>query len=277
MNIKFTLISITTCFVITGCTALDKAILGMPLARTITPESVKKYNSPQELINSERLNGDSAAVGRLYKPNLNQVILPYKYFQSLCISQNGKFSTILTENSPYIGSYECLKSSNQWAVNIQETSKNADGIYLSSNVLDNLSLSVHKSIKQDNEARKLKFVQIQKTREIEAQQQYQQYLLKNAPKFNDIGATVCKDTSVNEYTGMIVLGRPQYREIQNARVIANLESMGNGNQNIKLNIKGWLNHNGGISSGSGVVYNQTPLESGRVIWDNKKDWYKCNY
>ena len=136
----------------------------------------------------------------------------------------------------------------------------------------------YKKEKQEKDKKeKLKVIQAQKTREIAAQQQYQQHLLKNAPKASDIGATVCKDTNVNEYTGMIVLGQPQYREIQNARVIANLESMGNGNQNIKLNIKGWLNHNGGISSGPGVVYNQTPLESGRVIWDNKKDWYKCNY
>ncbi|MFW1959156.1 hypothetical protein [Acinetobacter johnsonii] len=277
MNIKFTLISLTTCLVMTGCSTLDKAILGMPLERTITPESVKKYNSPQELINGERLNGDSAGVGRLYKPNLNQVIIPYKYFQSLCIAQGGRFYPILIKNSPYIGSYECQNNKNQWAVNIEETSRTTDGIYLSSNVLDNTTLRIYKSIKEDNEKEKLKVIQAQKTREIAAQQQYQQHLLKNAPKASDIGATVCKDTNVNEYTGMIVLGQPQYREIQNARVIANLESMGNGNQNIKLNIKGWLNHNGGISSGPGVVYNQTPLESGRVIWDNKKDWYKCNY
>ncbi|WP_411688696.1 hypothetical protein [Acinetobacter indicus] len=277
MNIKFTLISITTCFVMTGCTALDKAILGMPLARTITPDSVKKYNSPQELINGERLNGDYSGIGRLYKPNLGQVIIPYKYFQSLCISQKGRFSPILTKSSPYIGSYECIKSNNQWAVNIQETSRDINGIYLSSNVLDNTSLRIFKSIKQDNEAEKLKLIQAQKSREIAAQRQYQQHLLNNSPQPRDIGATVCKDTSVNEYTGLLVLGQAQYREIQNARVIANLESMGNGNQNIKLNIKGWLNNNGGISSGPGVVYNQTPLESGRVIWDNKKGWYKCNY
>ena len=109
------------------------------------------------------------------------------------------------------------------------------------------------------------------------QKKYQKYVLEHMPKASDIGATVCKDTNVNEYTGMIVLGQPQYREVQNALIIANLESMGNGNQNIKLNIKGWLNNNGGISSGSNVVYKQTPLESGKLIWDNKQGWYKCNY
>ncbi len=48
-------------------------------------------------------------------------------------------------------------------------------------------------------------------------------------------------------------------------------------QNLKINIKGWLNTHNLISSGSNVIYKQTPLESGRVIWDNKQGWYKCAY
>lgn len=277
MNIKFKLIGLVTFLFLTGCTALDKAILGMPLERTITPESVKKYNSPQELIDGEKLNGNMAGVGRLYKTNLNQLIIPYKYFQSLCISHYGKLTPILTKSSPYIGSFECQKNNGNWAVNIYETSSTVDGKYLSLSVLDNTSMRIYKSLKEDQEKEKLKSIQAQKTQKIIEQKKYQKYVLEHMPKASDIGATVCKDTNVNEYTGMIVLGQPQYREVQNALIIANLESMGNGNQNIKLNIKGWLNNNGGISSGSNVVYKQTPLESGKLIWDNKQGWYKCNY
>ncbi|EPN9456130.1 hypothetical protein ACT46K_003402, partial [Acinetobacter baumannii] len=112
---------------------------------------------------------------------------------------------------------------------------------------------------------------------LEDQKNYRKKLISNAPKPSDIGATICKDTDVSEYTGMLVFGQPQFRTVSGAKVIASLESFGNGNQNIKINIKGWLSDNGRIGSGNNVIYKQTPLESGRVIWDDKFGWYKCNY
>jgi len=102
-------------------------------------------------------------------------------------------------------------------------------------------------------------------------------LITNAPKHSDIGATICKVTDVSEYTGIVVVGEAQYRLVKNATIVASLESFGNGNNNIKINIKGWLGNDNLISSGKGVLYKQTPLESGKVIWDDQKNWYKCDY
>ena len=45
----------------------------------------------------------------------------------------------------------------------------------------------------------------------------------------------------------------------------------------KIKIKGWLSSNNSIASGNNVMYKQTPLESGRVIWDSKENWYTCMY
>ena len=98
-------------------------------------------------------------------------------------------------------------------------------------------------------------------------------LITQAPKANDVGRTICKDTNVSEYTGLVVLGQPQFRTVEGAKVIATFEGMSN--NNIKINIKGWLSHNNQIASGSNVLYKQTPLQSGLVIWDNKDGWYKC--
>lgn len=103
------------------------------------------------------------------------------------------------------------------------------------------------------------------------------YKAANSPKPSDIGATICKDTDVSEYTGIAVLGQAQFRKVTGATVIASVEGFGSGNQNIRINIKGWLSDNGNIGSGSNVLYKQTPLESGRIVWDNKAGWYKCNY
>ena len=56
------------------------------------------------------------------------------------------------------------------------------------------------------------------------------------PKTNDIGRTICKDTSVSEYTGLSVHGQPQFRAtLTGAKVIASLEAISN--NNIKINIK----------------------------------------
>lgn len=77
------------------------------------------------------------------------------------------------------------------------------------------------------------------------------------------------------YTGLIVLGEPQYKTIQ-GMAIGSLEAVSNDRSNLKINLKGWLNGNS-IESGTRAIYKQTPLESGRVIWDNKDGWYMCDY
>ena len=98
----------------------------------------------------------------------------------------------------------------------------------------------------------------------------------NIPTKNDIGQTICKDSELSEHTGYIVMGRNTYNKVQGV-VVASLEDFSTNGSNLKINIKGWLSDRNQIGSGSNVLYKQTPLESGRVIWDNKQGWFKCNY
>lgn len=105
---------------------------------------------------------------------------------------------------------------------------------------------------------------------------YERNLITNAPKPKDIGQTICKNARLSEFTGTIILGQPTYRQVDGL-VIASLEGFSNEKANLKINIKGWLNNFNQISSGPNVSYKQTPLESGRVVWDDKQGWYKCAY
>lgn len=76
--------------------------------------------------------------------------------------------------------------------------------------------------------------------------------------------------------GLSCRGHATYRQVDGF-VIASFEGFSNDHANLKINTKGWLNNFNQISSGPNVLYKQTPLESGRVIWDDKQGWYKCVY
>ena len=273
---RFKLIGLMTTIILTGCTTLDTMILGMPLERSITPNSVKKYQTPQELIDGESLNG-SDKTGKLYNPNLGQISIPHKYFQSLCISKNGKFSTVHTERNPKIGTFMCSERNTAWAIHIRETQRVKDASRLHISVVNNSFVQSQRNRTIGEEKQKYELIKAEEKRQKDITRQYEQAVLNNAPKANDIGSTICKDTSVLEATGIVVMGQQHYNEVPKARIVASLENFGTGNQNIKINLKGWVNRNDQISSGAAVVYKQTPLESGRVIWDNKQGWFKCNY
>lgn len=105
---------------------------------------------------------------------------------------------------------------------------------------------------------------------------YERNLVINAPKSKDIGQTICKNADCLNLRGTIVLGQATYRQVDGL-VIAGFEGFSNDHANLKINIKGRLNNFNQISSGSNVLYKQTPLESGRVIWDDKQGWYNCDY
>ncbi|MGQ1456197.1 hypothetical protein ACT4ZD_03530 [Acinetobacter baumannii] len=271
-------LSFTTffCCLISGCTALDTMILGMPLARSITPDYVKNYKTPVELINAKKLNGENGE-GGLYQISLNQEQIPYTYMSSLCKSQQGSFYKI--DAYSIYGTYGCSFSNNNksWFVNIQKVRAIRNDVYIKTMQVDQSFVNQQKRIRDQELQRLENYKSQQIIKERQKAIEYQKNILAKAPISKDIGATICKDTEVSEYTGMLVYGRPQFRPVPGAKVIASLESLGNENQNIKINIKGWLSDNGGIGSGNNVLYKQTPLESGRVIWDNKSGWYKCNY
>ena len=105
---------------------------------------------------------------------------------------------------------------------------------------------------------------------------YERNLVSNAPKSKQISQTICKNTKLSEFTGTIVLGQATYHQVDGL-VVASFEGFSNDHANLKINMKGWLNNFNKISSGPNVLYKQTPLESGRVIWDSKQGWYKCAY
>ena len=286
-----------------------KSIIGLSLVTSmiscvtvdhIKASDVSKFTSPSEVIASKQLNGKNNT-GKEYitDATLLDHQIPYTYLKTYCESQKGHFSqTYQSKYSrltkpiqgytnialPYIGGFTCT-ASQSWGVSIEPVSNRYNRtqqltfMTLKTEIANPLDLLNTSSdyfmidMKKQKEAN----AQIEQYRqEIRNQQQnYQRMVIANAPKANDIGRTICKDTSVSEYTGLVVLGQPQFRTVTGAKVIASLEAISN--NNIKINIKGWLSRNDQVASGNNVQYKQTPLESGRVIWDSKENWYTCMY
>lgn len=276
------------------------SIIGCVTVDHIKTSDVSKFKGPNEVITSKKLNGkDGTGKEYITSDVLLDHQIPYTYLKTYCESQNGRFSqTYQSKFSrltkpiqgytnialPYIGGFTCT-ASQPWGVTIEPISnrynRNAQLTFMTlkteiANPLDLLYTSSDYHMIDMKKKRDLDAQIQQRNQEIRNQQQnYQRMISANAPKSNDIGRTICKDTSVSEYTGLIVLGQPQFRTVDGAKVIASLETISN--NNIKINIKGWLSSNNSIASGNNVMYKQTPLESGRVIWDSKENWYTCMY
>ena len=272
---------ITTLFLSTllsSCSTLDTVILGMPLARSITPDTVKNYQSPQELITAKKLNDDkgNTLYGGVYDSSLNQIIMPFKYLSSLCKSKDGLFYKIDGGASDHIGTFRCAGKNLNWYILIEETKVNGSKVNLKTTVVsedyaDQVRTQKEKAIQQ-----KERYLQEQEQLKLAQQKEYQRQILAKAPKKTVIGVTICKEDILSVYTGTMIYGRPTFNK-QNGTVIASLEDFSSNSENIKINIKGFLNTSNSISSGADVLYKQTPLESGRVIWDNNKNWFKCNF
>lgn len=286
-----------------------KSIIGLSLVTSMTgcitvkhikTSDVSQFKSPSELITSKQLNGKNGT-GKEYVTDstLLDHQIPYTYLKTYCESQKGHFSQTYQSKFaklmkpiqgytnialPYIGGFTCTAYPS-WGVSIEPVSnrynRNTQLTFMTLktelvNPRDLLNTSGDYLMSDLKKQKEIDLQIEQRNREIRNQQQnYQRMVSANAPKANDIGRTICKDTSVSEYTGLIVLDQPQFRTVTGAKVIASLESISN--NNIKINIKGWLSSNNQIASGNNVQYKQTPLESGRVIWDSKENWYTCMY
>ena len=111
-----------------------------------------------------------------------------------------------------------------------------------------------------------------KSDQLRLKAEYERNLIVNAPKENDIGQTICKNTPLSAYTGTLVYGQPTYNQVEGI-VIASLEGFSNDKQNIKINIKGWLNNSNQVSSGRDVLYKQLIADLGEastlVAWPNQ--------
>ena len=138
------------------------------------------------------------------------------------------------------------------------------------------NFTVYQSQKNIEENNKKLAIEKHKLEQQRLKNDYERNLVINAPKSKDIGQTICKNAELFEFTGTIVLGQATYHQVDGI-VIASFEGFSNDHANLKINMKGWLNNFNQISSGPNVLYKQTPLESGRVIWDSKQGWYKCDY
>lgn len=290
MNIIKSILGLSVINGMVGCATVDY----------IKPSDVSKFKNPAEVIVSKQLNGKDGT-GKEYLTNtvLLDHKIPFTYLKTFCESQNGRFTQTYQSKFekltkpvqgytnialPYIGGFTC-SAPQLWAVRIEPVSsrynRNAQLTFMTlktevANPLDLLNTSTDYYIADMKKQKDIDAQIQQRNQEIRNQQQnYQRMVAANAPKSNDIGRTICKDTSVSEYTGLIVLGQPQFRTVNGAKVIASLESISN--NNIKINIKGWLSDNNSIASGNNVMYKQTPLESGRVIWDNRDNWYTCMF
>lgn len=286
-----------------------KAIIGFSLAITmvgcITVDHIKmsdvsNFKSPNEVITIKQLNGKNGT-GKEYATDsiLLDHQVPFTYLKTFCESQKGRFTQTYQSKYarltkpiqgytnialPYIGGFTC-SAPQPWGVRIEPVANR----YNSTQHLTFLTLKteVANPLELFNTSSDYYMVDLKKQREVDAQIQqrnqeiknrqhnYQRMVVANAPRANDIGRTICKDTSVSEYTGLVVLGQPQFQTVEGAKVIASLEAINN--NNLKINIKGWLSSNNSIASGNNVIYKQTPLESGRVIWDSRENWYTCMY
>lgn len=280
-------------------------LIGCVTAQSIKPQDVKSYKTPQSLIEAKRLNGkDGNGREYLHEYSVPDALIPYSYMKNLCVSQAGNFvqfsksrlnkvkgTTIPALKNrnlmDAIGTFKCVKY-DSWNVSIEPISSRIGGMsgdplnfvtlktaVISDNeAYENMKMySNYKNAEEAKEKRAIEQYNLEKQR---VKNEYERNLIVNAPKPRDIGQTFCKQTELSEFTGTIVLGQPTYRSV-NGVVIASLEAFSSDTKNLKINIKGWLNTHNLISSGPDVLYKQTPLESGRVIWDNKQGWYKCAY
>lgn len=297
-----------TTFKILTIASLPLLIVGCLSADEIKPSDVARYQNPNQLIAGKGLNGKNNQ-GKEYMltTNIKDPLIPHAYMKNLCISQGGTFKQLV--NSAFaqldsnknqgnvahrgviahaIGTFKC-DSSKPWNIEIEPQSSRVNYqqglnfVTLKTSVLtdfqtqNKISQYQRFSQRQQEEA---DWRQKQKREQQLAQQQkaeeYQRNKILNAPTKNDIGQTICKDSELSEHTGYIVMGRNTYNKVQGV-VVASLEDFSTNGSNLKINIKGWLSDRNQIGSGSNVLYKQTPLESGRVIWDNKQGWFKCNY
>src|SRR5690606_5979788 len=151
-------------------------------------------------------------------------IFPFTYLKEFCESQNGNFTQTYKSNFsnvktrlqgstsialPYIGGFTC-RASQPWGITIEPVAHR----YNSTQHLTFLTLKteVANPLALLNTASDYYMADMKKQKEIEAkiqqrnqeirnqQQRYRNMIANNTPKENDIGRTICKDTSVSEYT-----------------------------------------------------------------------------
>ncbi|EJB8496086.1 hypothetical protein VXG46_002052 [Acinetobacter baumannii] len=287
-------IIVSSCLSFIGCVTAD----------SIKPSDVKAYKTPNNLILAKSLNGkDGNGKEYLFQPAVPDALIPHAYMSNLCTSQEGRFFQMSKSDFRYLkgthisaldnqilvsamGTFKCA-SKKSWNVSIEPTSSRRGGINQPLNLVtlktfvisdDEVysNVAAYQSKKNIEENKKKQAIEQYKLEQQQLKNKYERNLITNAPKPKDIGQTICKNTGLSEFTGTIVLGQATYRQVDGL-VIASLEGFSNDQANLKINVKGWLNNFNQISSGPNVLYKQTPLESGRVIWDNKQGWYKCSY
>lgn len=305
MTIKH-IVTVAVLSVLTGCATPEN----------IKSQGMSKFKSPNEVIVAKNLNGKEGigkeslltvyANSNRINPN-SDVFLPYSYMEKLCLSQGGQFTqfakTTFKELKKDVyqlptysmirdrmGTFKCAKAGGGWNVAIEPQYSSIIGngstamvfVAVKTRVIDTLTATQNaqsadrsEQIQARNQQRQQEYYQQLQRAEIERATSHQRYIVANAPTANDIGHTICKETQLGGFTGSIVLGEAQYRPMQ-GMVLGSLEAVSNDRSNIKINLKGWLNGNS-IESGTRAIYKQTPLESGRVIWDNRDGWYKCDY
>lgn len=270
----------------------------------VIKSDVKAYNTPNHLITSKSLNGkDGKGKEYLFEDAVPDALIPYKYMSNLCASQDGRFFQMSKSMFQYLsgthisalnnqrfvsatGTFKCA-AKKPWNVSIEPISSRIGGINQPLNLVtlktfvisdDDVynNVAAYQSKKNIEYNKKKQAIEKYKFEQERLKNEYERNLIINAPKPKDIGHTICKNAGLSEFTGTIVLGQVTYRQVDGL-VIASLEGFSNDHANLKINIKGWLNDFNQISSGPNVLYKQTPLESGRVIWDDKQGWYKCTY
>ncbi|GAM30632.1 hypothetical protein P23_1135 [Acinetobacter calcoaceticus] len=285
---------LSLCLIFTGCETV----------KSIKISDVNAYNTPNHLITAKFINGkDGGGKEYLFEDAVPDALIPYTYMSNLCASQDGRFFQMSKSIFQYLkgthipalnnqrfisatGTFKCAAKV-PWSISIEPTSSRIGGmgqplnfvtlktVVISDNeIYRNVAISQsQKNIEDRSKKQAIEKYQLELQR---LKNNYDRNLIANAPKPRDMGLTICKNTRLSEFTGTIVLGQATYRQVDSL-VIASLESFSNDHANLKINIKGWLNNFNQISSGSNVLYEQTPLESGRVIWDDKQGWYKCSY
>ena len=278
--------------------------VGCVTANSIKPSDVKAYKTPNDLIAAKSLNGkDGNGKEYLFEVSVPDALIPYVYMSNLCANQDGRFFQVSKSLFRYLrgthipalnnqrlisatGTFTCTSKA-PWNVSIEPVLSRIGGmgqplnfITLKTAVIsDNevhSNVTVYQSKKNIEENNKKLAIEKHKLEQQRLKNDYERNLVINAPKSKDIGQTICKNTKLSEFTGTIVLGQATYRQVDGL-VIASFEGFSNDHVNLKINMKGWLNNFNQISSGPNVLYKQTPLESGRVIWDSKQGWYKCDY
>lgn len=256
--------------------------------KKVSIENISKYKDVHELVNkSTNFRGPYA-----YKtPDMKdqwitkEIEIPVDTLKLYCQSIDGgtfnSFNDSIAANiyDRQKGLYTCTKNSKVlWGaeVKVPKLNINSSGNFATANMLIyTLTPSQYQSILNSQREYRLAAERAQANQRAEEARRTAIINSRKKPSQKDIGRSICKDTIINIPNNIKVFGQQQYEKFEGV-VVGNLESIPTNSQELKLSIRGVKQNYGSVKAIPSAHFQNIYLEAGRIIWDNKSDWYLCN-